>query len=97
MSKMKQEWSVSEGAAEGTSTPNSDPQPAVCHLRPSARHLWPSAPACCHTRVHEISRPCVGSVINPQTHQQYDESVPRQDHVSSPPPWAAFKISAVDK
>ena len=89
MLKTKQEWSVSEGAAENTSAPNSDPQPAVCHLRPSA-------PAHCHTRVHKLSCPCMGLVINLQTHQQYDESVPRQDHVSSPPSWAAFKIRAVE-
>lgn len=41
-----------------------------------------------------LSRSCLGLVINLQTHQQHDESVPRQDHVSSPPSWAAFKISA---
>lgn len=39
----------------------------------------------------------MGLVINLQTHQQYDESVPKQDHVSSPPSWAAFKISAVEE
>lgn len=76
--KTKQERSVSEGAAESMSARNPDPQPAVCHLQPSA-------PAHCHTRVHKLSCPCMGLVINLQTHQQYDESVPRQDHVSSPP------------
>lgn len=44
-----------------------------------------------------LSRSCPGLVINLQTHQQHDESVPRQDHVSSPPSWAAFKISAVEE
>lgn len=76
--KTKQERSVSEGAAESTSAPNPDPQPAACHLQPSA-------PAHGHTRVHKLSCPCMGLEINLQTHQQYDESVPRQDHVSSPP------------
>lgn len=47
--------------------------------------------------MHGLSRSCLGLVINLQTHQQHDESVPRQDHVSSPPSWAAFKISAVEE
>lgn len=35
-----------------------------------------------------------GAGIQLQTHQQGDDSVPRQDHVSSPRSWAAFRISA---
>lgn len=38
-----------------------------------------------------------GLVINVQTHQRHDESVPRQDHASSPPLRAAFKISAAEE
>lgn len=48
----------------------------------------------CHIRVCRLCCSCMSLVINLQAHQQHDESVPRQDHVSSPPSWAAFKISA---
>lgn len=51
-------------------------------------------PAHCLTCVRRLCCSCMGLVINLQAHQQHDESVPRQDHVSSPPSWAAFKISA---
>lgn len=52
-------------------------------------------PARRHIHVCRLCCSCMGLVINLQAHQQHDESVPRQDHVSSPPSWAAFKISAV--
>lgn len=83
---MEPGWSGSKGAVEGPAVPIPDPQPGMCHL-------WPSVPAPGHTRLHKLSWPCMGLVIHLQTHQQDDESVPRQDHVSSPPSWAALKLA----
>lgn len=45
------------------------------------------------TRTHSSLAPA-GAGTQLQTHQQGDESVPRQDHVSSPRSWAAFTIRA---